>query len=81
MTPLTDAELHGLLDNPNRLARLRHFRSLVPMAQEVRKPIFRLTPADGAIGGHSAAVADARSDFQRLAHRILERIAAARHPS
>ncbi|MCE3004001.1 MAG: AAA family ATPase [Xanthomonadaceae bacterium] len=65
-------------DDPNCLARLRHFRSLVPMAQEVRKPIFRLTPADGAIGGHSAAVGDARGDFQRLANRILERIAAAR---
>lgn len=58
----------------NRLAQLKHYRSLVPMAQEVRKPIFKLTPADGAIGGHSAAVRDAWGDFRRLAEQILARI-------
>lgn len=56
------------------LARLKHYRSLVPMAQEVRKPIFQLTAADGAIGSHSAAVKDAWRDFNALALAILERI-------
>ena len=56
------------------LVRLKHYRSLVPMAQEVRKPIFQLTTADGAIGSHSAAVRDAWSDFRALAVAILERI-------
>ncbi len=56
------------------LAKLKHYRSLVPMAQEVRKPIFQLTPADGAIGSHAAAVASAWSDFNGLAIAILERI-------
>jgi cellulose biosynthesis protein BcsQ len=56
------------------LARLKHYRSLVPMAQEARKPIFELTAADGAIGSHSYAVKDARSDFAALAVAILERI-------
>lgn len=56
------------------LARLKHYRSLVPMAQEVRKPIFQLTTADGAIGSHSYAVRDAWSDFRALAVAILERI-------
>ena len=37
------------------LALLKHYRSLMPMAQEARKPIFALTPADGAIGGHAKA--------------------------
>jgi cellulose biosynthesis protein BcsQ len=59
----------------NRLAQLRHYRSLVPMAQEARKPIFRLTPADGAIGGHAAAAYDAWVDFRKLAGEILVRIA------
>lgn len=54
----------------NCLARLKHYRSLVPMAQEVRKPIFHLTSADGAIGSHSQAVRDAWSDFKDLAVRI-----------
>ena len=56
------------------LARLKHYRSLVPMAQEVRKPIFQLTTADGAIGSHSYAVRDAWSDFRALAVAILERV-------
>ncbi len=56
------------------LARLKHYRSLVPMAQEARKPIFQLTSADGAIGSHSYAVSDARIDFKKLAKIILERI-------
>ena len=58
----------------NCLARLKHYRSLVPMAQEVRKPIFHLTAADGAIGSHSLAVRDAWSDFKALAVAILDRI-------
>ncbi len=56
------------------LARLKHYRSLAPMAQEVRKPIFQLTTADGAIGSHSYAVKDAWTDFAKLAVAILERI-------
>ncbi len=55
------------------LARLKHYRSLMPMAQEARKPIFHLTAADGAIGSHAAAVKDAWSDFKALAVAILER--------
>ena len=35
-------------DDRNRLATVKHYRSLVPMAQEARKPIFKLTAADGA---------------------------------
>lgn len=55
------------------LARLKHYRSLMPMAQEARKPIFQLASADGAIGSHAAAVRDAYSDFKALAVAILER--------
>ncbi len=58
----------------NCLARLKHYRSLVPMAQEVHKPIFHLSSADGAIGSHSQAVRDAWSDFKALAVSIAERI-------
>jgi hypothetical protein len=55
------------------LATIKHYRSLVPMAQEKRKPIFHLTPADGAIGSHAAAVNNARKDFKTLAKLIIER--------
>ncbi len=56
------------------LATVRHYRSLVPMAQEVRKPVFLLTNADGAIGGHAAAVNGARQDFETLADLIREKL-------
>jgi chromosome partitioning protein len=56
------------------LAQLKHYRSLMPMAQEVRKPIFQLTPADGAIGNHALAVKDANADFFVLAFAILSKL-------
>jgi cellulose biosynthesis protein BcsQ len=66
--PTTPAE------DPNCLATTKHYHSLVAMAQEARKPIFHLTAADGAIGGHGAAVRAARADFQALARKIADRI-------
>lgn len=61
-------------DKAHALATVKHYRSLVPMAQEARKPIFHLTPADGAIGAHAAAANAARSDFKALAEKIIARI-------
>jgi cellulose biosynthesis protein BcsQ len=65
---LSDAPPVG--DDPFRIALLRHFRSLLPMALEARKPIFDLTAADGAIGSHAATVRDARETFEQLARTI-----------
>jgi chromosome partitioning protein len=61
-------------DDPNCLALLKHYHSLIPMAMEVRKPIFLLKPADGAIGAHYQAVQRAYQDFKTLSEKILERI-------
>jgi cellulose biosynthesis protein BcsQ len=61
-------------DEEHALATVKHYRSLVPMAQEARKPIFHLTTADGAIGSHAAAAQDARRDFRDLANKIIQRI-------
>lgn len=60
-------------NDPNRLALLKHFRSLMPMAQEARKPIFHLKPADGALGAHYRAVKDAEGDFGVLTREIIAR--------
>lgn len=57
-------------DDPLCLATLKHYRSLIPMGQEHRKPIFKLTSADGAIGSHANAARDAYGDFNRLAAKI-----------
>lgn len=61
-------------DDDRCLATIKHYRSLVPMAQDARKPVFSLTAADGAIGGHAAAVTSAHRDFETLAKLIRERI-------
>ncbi len=61
-------------EDTNQLAMLKHFKSLMPMAQDARKPMFHLTAADGAIGGHASAVLDCRRQFEMLANRILERL-------
>jgi chromosome partitioning protein len=45
----------------------------MPMAQEVRKPMFLLRPADGAFGGHQQAVQSCYADFKALTLRIMER--------
>jgi len=59
--------------DPNCLASLKHYRSLMPMAMEVQKPMFHLKPADGAIGAHVYAVQDCYNDFKRLAVEIAKR--------
>ncbi len=58
--------------DPNCLAALKHYRSLMPMAQEARKPMFALKPADGAFGGHARAVQDCYRDFRALALKIAK---------
>ena len=61
-------------DDPHCLARLKHYRSLMPLAMEARRPIFLLKPADGAIGAHGEAVRDCYRDFKALAGRILKNV-------
>ena len=60
-------------DDKHCLSTLKHFRSLMPLAQEARKPMFALKPADGAIGGHARAVSDCYADFRALASVIAMR--------
>ena len=59
--------------DPHRLALLKDYRSLMPLAQEARKPMFLLKPADGAFGGHQQAVTECYRDFRALTRRILQR--------
>jgi cellulose biosynthesis protein BcsQ len=61
-------------EDPNCLALLRDYRSLMPMAQEAHKPMFKLTPADGAFGGHQSSVVACYGDFRELAVAIGDRI-------
>ncbi len=53
---------------------LTAYISLTSMGQEAHKPIFSLTPADGAIGAHAQAATNVYRDFKKLAVEILVRI-------
>ncbi len=64
------ANVPSMHDDPNCLAQMKDYRSLMPLAQESNKPMFFLKPADGAIGGHQDAVRDCYADFRELARRI-----------
>lgn len=59
--------------DPHCLATLKHYRSLMPLAQEAHKPMFFLKSADGAIGAHAAAAQECYRDFHTLARRIADR--------
>lgn len=67
------AEL-SINDDPYKLAILKHYRSLMPLAQDKRKPIFKLTAADGAIGAHYTAVQEVGREFRLLAQAIEKQI-------
>ncbi|MBI4569538.1 MAG: AAA family ATPase [Planctomycetes bacterium] len=56
--------------DPACIAKLRDYRSLMPLAQEARKPMFFLKPADGALGSHANAAAQAYKDFKDVARKI-----------
>ena len=59
------------------IATVKPYRSLVPLAQDARKPIFSLSAGDGALGSHAAAARAAFGDFRTLVEDILQRTQAA----
>ena len=66
---------YRVIQEAGRIAKagtLRNYRSLMPMAQEARKPMFDLSPADGAIGSHAQLVRVCERDFRQLAEAIAQ---------
>ena len=68
-----DTAVPSTADDAECLATLKHFRSLMPMAQDALKPMFHLKAADGALGGHIYAVQECHRDFERLARAVAEK--------
>ena len=64
----------SIADDPNCIAMLKNYQSLIPMGQDAHKPIFHLRPADGAIGAHANAAQSAYLDFKALTESILMRM-------
>lgn len=62
--------------DPNCLATLRNYRSLMPLAQDARKPMFDLRAADGALGSTARLVQTCGSEFRNLATTVLTRVGA-----
>lgn len=58
----------------NQIRLIKHYRSLMPMAMEARKPMFSLKPSDGAIGAHQANVGQCHDDFEQLVREIATRV-------
>jgi chromosome partitioning protein len=69
-----DVRSPPLVEDPFLLAALKHYRSLMPLAMAVRKPMFSLRQADGARGAHLDAVRACHDDFLMLARRIGDRL-------
>lgn len=69
----SSADSLDVTSDPHALSALKHYRSLMPLAQEARKPMFFLRAADGAIGGHAKAVSECYADFRDLARAIAAR--------
>jgi hypothetical protein len=67
----TEGQVPPIEQDEHCLAQLKNYGSLMPMAQDARKPVFALTAADGAFGGHQQAAQRAFSDFRQLTRQVL----------
>jgi len=68
------AQATSISPDPLQIHRIKHYRSLMPMAMEIRKPMFALRASDGAIGAHQANVQQCYEDFKTLVDQIAARV-------
>ena len=64
------SDAKAIEQDPNCLATLQHYRSLMPLAQAAHKPMFNLKAADGVMGGHASLARRCFDDFRALATRL-----------
>ncbi len=55
-----------------QLASLRNYRSLMPLAQDARKPMFDLRASDGALGSTGRLVQTCYREFDELAVKTMQ---------
>ena len=71
MTGVQPTDMEVTVENdPHCLAVLQHFRSLMPYAEEARKPMFALKPADGPVGSQVNVVRQCYREFRALAEKV-----------
>ncbi|MBM3753899.1 MAG: hypothetical protein FJW38_07965 [Acidobacteria bacterium] len=59
---------------PGLIARIRAYPGLEFLARAAGKPMFLLSPADGATGGNALAVVECYDVYKRLAEEVLKRL-------
>lgn len=64
--------------DPYQLSSLRNYRSLMPLAQDARKPMFDLRAADGALGSTGTLVRTCYQDFRQLTLNVAKAAQVAR---
>lgn len=62
-----------ITSDPNCITITNGFRNLMQLAQEARKPMIFLKPADGALGAYQPAVTAVYKDFHEIAKKIAEK--------
>jgi hypothetical protein len=61
-------------EDPHCLATLRPYLVLRDLSQELHKPIFDLTPADGAVAGLAVAALDSKREYKHLVRKIAHEL-------
>jgi chromosome partitioning protein len=64
----------GPVEQSFEIGRLRDYRSLEPLARSARKPMFDLSPGDGAVGATANFVRKCHADFTELTGALITRI-------
>ena len=61
-------------ESHNEIGLIKNYQSLMPLAQDARKPIFLLKPAEGAIGAHAQSVSKCYVEFEKITESVLNRV-------
>ncbi|MBL7490737.1 AAA family ATPase [Frankia sp. AgB1.9] len=61
-------------DKSFEIASLPHYQTLMPLAQDARKPMFELRSGDGALGSAQTYVRKCYQEFRDLAVNVRERL-------
>lgn len=67
-----EPEATGSDSNDHLLVQVKDYRTLVLLAQEARKPMFKLKPADGVMSGQHRLVHDCYKDFELLYKKVTQ---------
>lgn len=74
ITKSPETEPRSLSDDDRCLGMISTFHSHFQIAMEAHKPVFHLTPANGAVGSMMQVVLRVRAEFELVARRILARL-------